>query len=120
MRSVKAIIGHFRETLNMDREKRAKEEANRRFVREELGHLLKLFSSLGIVATLAIVGFFLLGRHVDGFLKAEGVNTRGVPAVLFALAGVAVAVFWSYARIARHLEKFNKPGSDGEETPERE
>lgn len=104
----------------MDREKRKKEEANRRFVREELGPLLKLFSSLGITITLCIVGSFLLGRYVNNILKNTGINTHGAPAVLFVLAGVGLAVLWAYMRIARHLKKFENHESDDEKTPEQE
>lgn len=38
--------------------KRRKELANKRFAREEMGELLRLFSTLGVTVAVGIVGFF--------------------------------------------------------------
>ena len=96
----------------MDEEKRKKELRNRRFDRGELGALLKLFSSLGITVAFGIVGFFLLGLYVDRRLLEMGWNTRGVPRVVFLLAGLGLSVYWAYLRIAKHLEKYEKDEDD--------
>ncbi len=93
----------------MDSEKEAKEAANRRFQREELGALLKLFSSLGLTLTFGIVGSFWLGLYINKTLIRHGIQTRGVPVILFVLAGIALSIYWCYMRIARHLSKFEIP-----------
>ena len=92
----------------MDTDKRDRERENKRFAREELGELLKLFSSLGITVAAGIVGFFLLGMWVDRKLTEMGWVTRGVPRILLLLFGLALTIYWAYLRIARHLEKFER------------
>ncbi len=97
-------------------EKRRKELANERFQREELGELLKLFSSLGITVAFGIVAFFLLGVWLDRRLPALGFETRGMARIVCLLLGLGMSVYWSYLRIARHLKKFDggEKGNDGE------
>ena len=102
----------------MDQNLQKKEAANQRFMREELGSLLKLFSSLGITIALCIVGSFLLGRYVNTMLENAGVHARGIPAVLIVVAGIALALLWSSMRIARHVQKFSGQDSGNRGTPE--
>lgn len=90
----------------MDLDKRKKEAANQRFMREELGALLKLFSSLGITVALGIVGFFLVGLLFDRYLKGRGMSTYGLPLVGCTLFGIALTIYWSYLRINKHLRHF--------------
>lgn len=98
----------------MDAENNDKELRNRRFVREEMGELLRLFSSLGITVALGIVGAFLLGLWVDRKLTGFGWETYGVPRAACLLGGVALTVYWAYLRIARHLEKFDGRRGNGD------
>lgn len=100
----------------MDTKNRDKEIRNRRFAREELGDLLRLFSSLGITVAAGIVGFFLLGLWVDRKLAGLGYETYGVPRVVAVLGGVALVVYWAYLRIARHLEKYDPKRDDAPES----
>jgi hypothetical protein len=86
--------------------KRQKERANRRFAREEMGELLRLFSALGVTVAAGIVGFFWLGLWVDGKLNDLGWRTYGVPRIAGVLFGVVVSIYWAYLRIAKHLDKF--------------
>lgn len=97
----------------MDTKSREKEKRNNRFAREEMGELLRMFSSLGVTVALGIVGSFLLGLWVDRKLAGIGYATYGIPRVLFLLGGVALTVYWAYLRIARHLEKFGEKGENG-------
>lgn len=98
----------------MDTERREKELRNKRFAREELGELLKLFSGLGVTVTLGIVGSFLLGLWADRKLAEAGMTTYGLPRIIFLLGGLAMTVYWAYLRIARHLDKFeNKTDGKG-------
>ena len=103
----------------MYRNLRKKEAANQRFMREELGSLLKLFSSLGITITLCIVGSFLLGRYINSALEKAGVNAYGAPTIILVLAGIALAFMWSSMRIARHLQKFNNTDFEDRKSSER-
>ncbi len=100
-----------------DPEKRRKERKNERFQREELGELLKLFSSLGITMAFGIVAFFLAGMWVDRQLTGMGHPTRGAGRIVFLLAGLGMSVYWSYLRIARHLKKFDAKDRDGKDQP---
>ncbi|MCD8141450.1 MAG: AtpZ/AtpI family protein [Planctomycetaceae bacterium] len=92
-----------------------KERANRRFAREEMGELLKLFSGLGVTVAVGIVGFFLLGLWADGRLQEWGWQTRGIPRVVGVVVGVGLSVYWAYLRIARHLERFAPEREEVEE-----
>jgi hypothetical protein len=92
---------------------RGKELANRRFDREEMGALLRLFSALGVTVAVGIVGFFLLGLWVDGQLRDMGWRTYGLPRLGGILAGLGVTVYWAYLRIFKHLQKFETPLDDG-------
>lgn len=91
----------------MDSEKAEKERQNARFAREELGALLKLFSSLGITVSAGILGFFWLGLHLQRKATEAGWQTYGLVLVGFVLGGVALSVYWAYLRIGRHLDKFD-------------
>ncbi len=94
--------------------KRRKDFANRRFDREEMGALLRLFSALGVTVAAGIVGFFLIGLWVDGRLREMGWQTRGLPRLAGVLVGVGVTVYWAYLRIAKHLRTFETPAdADG-------
>ena len=110
-----SIIGIFVEELDMDIEKRKKERANEKFTREELGPLLKLFSSIGITLTLGIVGFFLAGSYIDKTLKKMEIATHGLPVIVAVLAGVGLSIYWCYMRIAKHLAKYETRDSDDEQ-----
>ncbi len=108
-----ALAGHERNASRTGRresatDKRRKELANERFQREELGELLKLFSSLGITLAFGIVAFFLLGVWLDRRLPAWGYETRGLGRIVCLLFGLGMSVYWSYLRIARHLKKFDQ------------
>lgn len=95
---------------------RRKERANRRFDREELGALLRLFSALGVTVAAGIVGFFLMGLWADGQLREMGWRTHGLPRLAGVLLGLGVTVYWAYLRIVRHLRTFESPpDGDGEE-----
>ncbi len=85
---------------------------DRRFEREELGALLKLFSSLGITVAAGIAGFFLAGLRVDAWLSGAGWRTYGLGKIFGLVIGLCLSVFWAYARIARHLKKFGKAPGD--------
>lgn len=87
-------------------EKIAKERANRRFDREEMGALLRLFSALGVTVAAGIVGFFLIGLWADGALRERGWETHGIPRLGGILAGLAATMYWAYLRIAKHLRTF--------------
>ncbi len=91
-----------------DAEKRTrdKELANRRFEREEMGELLRLFSALGVTVAAGIVGCFLLGLWVDGQLRGMGWRTYNVPKLAGVVAGLGVTMYWAYLRIVRHLRKY--------------
>lgn len=78
------------------------------FAREELTALLRMFSSLGLVVTGCIVGFFLLGLHVARRATAMGWGGAGALRVIFLLAGVALGVYWAYLRILRHLDTYER------------
>ncbi len=80
--------------------------ADRRFEREELGELLRLFSALGITLAACIAGCFLAGLKLDAWLAEAGWNTRGLGKVGGLVIGLAAGVSWAYLRIARHLKKF--------------
>lgn len=85
-----------------------------RFGREELGALLRLFSSLGITVAVGILGFFLLGLWLDRKFAAWGWQTYGAPRIVCVLLGVGLAVYWAYLRIARHLDKYEPRRRDEE------
>lgn len=91
----------------MTEENAEKERQNAKFAREELGALLKLFSSLGITVAVCILGFFWLGLYLDRKATEAGMATHGLIRVVFVIGGVAVSVYWAYLRIARHLEKYD-------------
>lgn len=95
--------------MDTEKRRRDKERENARFAREELGELLKLFSALGITVALGILGFFLLGLWVDRKLAAMGWHTYGAPRIVFTLLGLCLVIYWAYLRIARHLDKYEKP-----------
>ncbi len=86
--------------------KRRRERENKRFAREEMGELLRLFSALGVTVAVGIVGFFWLGLWVDRKLSDLGWRTYGVPRLAAVLFGVGVSIYWAYLRIAKHLDKF--------------
>lgn len=91
--------------------KRAKELANKRFEREELGELLRLFSSLGLTVVAGIVGFFLLGLWADGKLADMGWQTRKLGRIIGLVFGLGMSMYWAYLRIMRHLCKY-EPDDD--------
>lgn len=78
------------------------------FTREELTALLKMFSSLGLVVTGCIVGFFLLGLYAARKAAEMGWGGGGALRAVFLLAGVALGVYWAYLRIVRHLDKYER------------
>lgn len=80
--------------------------ADRRFEREEMGELLRLFSALGITLAAGIVGFFFAGLKLDAWLTAAGLETHSLGKIAGLLIGLCLSVSWAYARIARHLKKF--------------
>ena len=90
----------------MDRDREGTGKRSTDFVRNELGELLRLFTSLGITVALGITGFFLLGIHLDGRAAAAGIETRGAARILGILVGLFLSVSWAYMRISRHLEKY--------------
>lgn len=94
----------------MDRKKPINDRRNNRFAREELGDLLRLFSSLGITVALGIVGFFLLGVWGERRLADWGYPTGKWLRVGMLLVGLGLSVYWAYLRIARHLEKYEDDG----------
>lgn len=87
--------------------RREKERANRRFEREEMGELLRLFSALGLTVAAGIVGCFLAGLWVDRELVELGWRTRGLPRIAGVLLGLSLSLYWAYLRIVRHLRKFD-------------
>lgn len=89
-----------------DTQKREKELANKRFAREELGELLRLFSSLGLTVCAGILGFFWLGILADGKLTEIGWNTRNLGRIIGLLFGLALSLYWAYLRIVKHLRRF--------------
>jgi len=106
---------HDDDTENPEEKKRRKELANKRFEREEMGELLRLFSALGVTVALGILGFFLAGLWVDRELAEMGWRTRGLPRILGIILGLAFTGYWAYLRIVRHLRKFDPAsGRDGE------
>ncbi len=68
---------------------------------EEIAALLRLVGVLGLTMVLGISTFFGLGlladRHFD--LHGAGIITG-------LLAGIGLSLYWSYSRIARHLDRF--------------
>lgn len=86
--------------------KREKELANKRFAREELGELLRLFSSLGITVAVGILGFFWLGIRIDGKLTELGWQTRNLGRIIGLLLGLCLSLYWAYLRIVKHLQKY--------------
>ena len=92
--------------------RRGKELANRRFEREELGALLRLFSALGVTVAVGITACFLLGLWVDGQLRALGWRTYNVPKLGGLALGLGMTMYWAYLGIVRHLRKFE--GDDRE------
>lgn len=109
--------------LNKINEKKlAKERANKRFAREELGDLLRMFSSLGLTVCAGILGFFLLGIWADGKLSAIGWQTRNLGRIIGLLIGLGLSLYWAYLRILRHLQKYDpKPDTEnsGDAPPEK-
>lgn len=102
-----------------DEARRRKERANTRFAREEMGELLRLFSSLGVTVAVGIVGFFWLGMWVDRKLTNWGWSTYNIPRIAAVLVGVGLTIYWAYLRIARHLDKYApRTGTNAEETAE--
>lgn len=97
--------------------KREKELANKRFAREEMGELLRLFSGLGFTVVIGILGFFLLGVWADGKLAALGYNTRKLCRIAGLLFGLGMSMYWAYLRIMRHLDKFD-PNRKRDKPPE--
>ena len=93
-----------------------KDRANKRFAREEMGELLRLFSALGVTVAVGIVGFFWLGLWVDRKVSDLGWRTYGVPRIVAVLFGVGVSVYWAYLRIARHLDKFSPRDGGAEDS----
>ena len=95
-----------------------KNSADKRFEREEMGELIKLFSSLGITVAVGILGFFVLGLWLDRKLVGMGYATGGMGRIVCLLAGLGLTLYWAYLRIVKHLRKFGpdaKPGRDDEE-----
>lgn len=97
--------------------KRRNELANKRFAREEMGELLRLFSALGVTVAVGIVGFFWLGLWVDRKLSDLGWRTYNIPRIAAVLIGVGVSIYWAYLRIARHLDKFAPRDEDSDSSP---
>lgn len=92
----------------MDTKKFANERRNNRFAREELGDLLRLFSSLGITVGFGIVFFFWVGVWGEGKLLDFGYPVGKWLRLVMLLFGLCVSIYWAYLRICRHLEKYEK------------
>ncbi|MDR1535131.1 MAG: hypothetical protein LBU64_08555 [Planctomycetota bacterium] len=90
----------------MEADNQEKERRNSRFAQEELGELLRLFTSLGLTVALGITGFFLLGRYLEGRIASLGVPAAGFGKIAGLLLGLFLSLFWSYTRIVRHLDKY--------------
>ena len=92
-------------------ERRRKENklADKRFEREEMGELLKLFSALGITVAVGITGFFFAGLRADKWLAEAGWRTYGLGKFAGLFLGLGLTVYWAYLRIAKHLKKYEKP-----------
>ena len=75
--------------------------------REELGALLRLFSSLGITVAFGIVLFFLAGLYLDRYLNESGIHTYNLVRIAGVLVGVSMSAYWAYLRIKTHLERFD-------------
>lgn len=97
-----------------EKTRREKELANKRFAREELGDLLRLFSSLGLTVALGILGFFYLGIWTDGKLTALGWQTRNLGRIIGLLLGLGLSLYWAYLRIVAHLRKYDPKKTDGD------
>lgn len=106
-------------TESPEEKRRRKELANKRFEREEMGELLRLFSALGVTVALGILGFFLAGLWVDRQLTEMGWQTRSLPRIAGIVLGLAFTMYWAYLRIVRHLRKYdpspNRPEDEKEE-----
>ena len=97
----------------MDEDERGeKERRNDLFNREELGALLKLFSSLGITVAVGILVFFLTGLYLERKAGEWGWHAGGTVRIAFLLGGMTATIYWVYLRIARHLDKYD-PHGDG-------
>ena len=75
----------------------------------EMMELLRLVGILGLTMVLGISTFFGLGLLAERYLALHGVGI-----ILGLLAGVVLSLYWTYNRIARHLDRFapnhrNKP-----------
>lgn len=105
-----------------ERRKKERELADKRFNREEMGELLRLFSALGITVALGITGFFLAGLWADRALTAEGWKTYGLGRVGGVVLGLGLSFYWAYLRIVKHLRKYEPPApgdeADGDEDRE--
>ena len=96
----------MKETENRESGEGKRGPADRRFEREEMGALLRLFSALGITICAGVVGCFFAGLKLDARLAETGWNTRGAGKILGLLVGLGLGVSWAYMRIARHLKQF--------------
>lgn len=109
---------HANDTLEDAKKKREKELANKRFEREEMGELLRLFSALGITVTIGIVCFFLFGLWAERRLREMGWETHKIPLIAGLVLGLVVNGYWAYMRIVRHLRRFEAPRDEPDETPD--
>ncbi len=95
------------------------EAEDRRFDREEMGELLKLFSALGLTVAGGVAGFFYLGVRVDAWLAEAGRDTHGSGKIGCLFIGLGLSVGWAYLRIVKHLEKFTpRPRSPASRSPQ--
>ncbi|MCC8108190.1 MAG: AtpZ/AtpI family protein [Planctomycetes bacterium] len=100
--------------LPQDR-KGTKGPADKRFEREEMGALLKMFSSLGITVAVGIVAAFLLGIWLDDKLVEMGYATRGAVRIVCTLGGLGISLYWAYLRITKHLKTFDRAAGNDRE-----
>ncbi len=99
--------------------KGSKGPADKRFEREEMGALLRMFSSLGITVAVGIVAAFLFGIWLDDKLVEMGYATRGAVRIICTLGGLGITLYWAYLRITKHLKTFERnadkdPEADGD------
>ncbi len=92
----------------MDTKKLEKERRNKRFAREELGDLLRMFSSLGITVGAGIALFFWAGVWSEKKLADWGWPVGKWLRIGTLLLGLGLTLYWAYLRIARHLEKYEE------------
>lgn len=102
----------------MDTEKRTKELANERFNREELGPLLRLFSSLGITLTVGIIVSVLVGLYLNRRLAEFEIDAYGLPGIAIIITGITISLYWCYLRIEKHMSKFSIPNPERKQAPD--